>query len=190
MCETDSSFPFKAKMVIFFSFAYCLGLVIVNTLFEWQIFNIYNVCLFGNEAPVHQNGLQIVVFQIPVVLLIIFTIALDIRSYFKINVVVPHTVRNSDLILSKEAVLTSFHVSVTSTISIIPYLLYLIVLNNLFEGLTPQKTYLAIMIPSTIINLFRNPIILMLTSRYSRGSMPYHVKPEKAATDLSIVTLN
>lgn len=169
-------------MVIIFSFIYSFGLVVVNTILDWQIFNIYNVCLLGDEAPEHEAGLQIVVFQIPVVLMIIGTVALDIRSYLKINAVQPVSS------ISKETVLTSFHVSVTSTILIAPYLLYMVVVNSAFEGLTPQKIYLAVMIPTTIINLFRNPIILILTSKYAKAQQPSCMRPEKKV-NLSVITL-
>lgn len=143
-----------AKVFIGLSIAYFSAIAILNALFELKILNIYNYCLLGNRAAEEQNiVLNISMIWVPLILMVFFTVVYDLKSFSRIKTqVYPYFPEGSHL--EK----TSFFATVSSTLMIIPYVLYVAVLSNLFPNLTSENKYYFIMVPATIINIIRNPL--------------------------------
>lgn len=186
--DLSAKYPFMARMVIAGFFLYIVLGGVLNATFNWNTFNFYNICLLGNSAPLDISSTHILLFQFPVILMIVATIALDIISFVKMNERIDPLKQDQKPGISSEIMRTTFHVTITNSILIIPYVSYAVLMNAAFEGLTPQNLYLALVTSSSLINLFRNPIILILTSKY-RKSKPTNSTISLRKSNVSIIIL-
>ena len=149
---------------IFFSLLYVILWVVVNAAGDYHSLAIFDFCTFGNEAQDHGYFVTVLCIGLPVVILTLVTALMDFRCLYFIR-------HHSGGAGGKKIDRIPLNASIISTILSIPYLLCTALVANLFtKTLSSQDKFFFILIPSTLINAIRNPLIVTCAFKVNKNN--------------------
>ena len=129
----------------------------INSYFERQTFNIYNVCLLGPNSVEHSFVRISIVSVIPISISIISTIFMDFKVYLWYHKTINPNINSQNNILSD----IPLRSSIISTILFIPFLIIYTILA--LENIKPINQYLWVIILERLNDILRNPLISIFT---------------------------
>ena len=150
--SSDQTLIKATVLILLLTISYIYTWVLLNALIEnANLLVVYNYCLNGQEAEDKNFIWTLIFIGVPVLTLVLGTAYMDLRSLVQIRHMAEH--RQIDKIPLKATII--------STSLIMPYLAYIGTVGNFFQiRMSPEDKFFAILIPSTIINIVRNPVIV------------------------------
>lgn len=150
------------KLITATIFVYILAWVVVNAGLHLNLLAVYNFCYNGVKAQDDHYIFTNFLIGLPVACLTLATAFCDIKTLQFIRT------RQAEKHVDK----IPLNASIISTILSIPYLLYPIFISNILTPkISPENKFFTILIPSTLINIFRNPIIATCAFRLNAANV-------------------
>ena len=137
---------------------YGITLTFINSHFELKSFNIYTICLEGENVRKNKLLFNVLAFLSPVVLMVVTTSIMDLLSYFWLRK------RDNKSFETFRGCLKDDIPLRATAISMILHAVFTIIFAYIFaQKVTPIEKYLIVNVLIKIDNMLRNPLTVVFT---------------------------
>lgn len=167
--KPDHNLIKSVKVITLTVFVFITAWVVFNAGLDLNLLAVYNFCHYADKAQDDHYIITNFCIGLPVTGLTICTAFCDIKTLQFIRT------RHE-----KHVDKVPLNASIISTILSIPYLLYPLVMSNILTPkFSPEDKFFMILIPSTLINIFRNPIIATCAFRLNAANVAKESKAKE-----------
>ena len=152
-------------------FLYMNVVLLSSTIYDLKIFNIYNLCYWGEKTERSKFMLIFLFNLLPFLIQTTLTVYLDVRCY---------QITEKSKSLQCLQILNNIPLCTTiiSSVACFVWLSITIVLGNSSKNLTPSVKFFLVFIPLLLLDAFRNPLMVLFSFKVNQINQ--HVDPEQA----------
>ena len=142
-----------------------------STIYDLKIFNIYNLCYWGEKTEKSKFMLIFLFLLLPFLIKTSLTVYLDVRCY--------QIAKKSKSVQSRQILNNiPLRTTIISSVACFVWLSITIVLGNSSKNLTPSVKFFLVFIPLLLLDAFRNPLMVLFSFKVNQINQ--HVDPEQA----------
>ena len=158
---------------------YFISLVIIDAYFELQSFNVYNVCLYRDEAKQPNVIFITLTTLIPVIVLLISSIYMDTSCYMNVITLKTSTYQDVQENMHRRNILNAipFRASMISSVLFVMLLLGYSIIG--IEEVEPLEKYLCVIIICRLNDIFRNPLLATCAFRVNNENRQKNADEER-----------
>ena len=153
---------------------YGITITFINSHFELRNFNIYSVCLEGENAEKNKNPFRFLTYVLPVVLMVVTTSIIDLSSYFWLQ-----KRDNKSLETSRRYLKNDIPLRATAINNLLHAVFTIIFFCIFTKKVTPLDKYLIVNILIKIDNMLRNLLTVVFTFKINNLTRQKSVVKER-----------
>ena len=152
-------------------FLYMNVVVLSSTIYDLKIFNVYNLCYWGEKTEKSKFMPVFLFILLPFLILTILTVFLDVRCY---QIAKKRKSIQSRQILNNIPLRTT----IISSLACFVWFSITLVLGSSNKNLTPSVKFFLVFIHLLLLDAFRNPLMSLFSFKVNQ--INHHVDPEQA----------